>query len=1017
MQQMPWGRWLSLSIIGLLLISPIAASADVAVFTDSLGAGWNDWSWGGISRDFHNTAPVDDGSISMAITYTSAWSGLQLGRLDLLDVTGLDTLRLYVHGGTTGGQQVQVQVGNNQNGAAVMQDITPQANTWTRVDIPLWNLGTPAQVSYIYWFNNTAGAQPALYLDDIAFVASGAPTPTPLPPQPGPTLSIDVGAARHAISPRIYGMNFADETLAAELRLPVRRWGGNATTRYNWQNDTSNHASDWFFENIPNDNSSPAALPDGSSSDQFIDQDRRTGTQTLLTVPLIGWTPRSRAVACGFSVRAYGAQQSTDPWQPDCGNGVAVNGTDIAGNSPADTSVAITPTFVQAWLAHLIGRYGTAAGSGVALFDLDNEPMLWSDTHRDVHPTPNSYDEMRDRTYAYGAAIKAADPNAQTLGPVEWGWTAYFWSALDEAPGGDWWDHPQDRLAHGNVPFVEWYLQQMQAYDAQHGVRILDYLDLHYYPQAAGVALSPAGDATTQALRLRSTRSLWDATYTDESWIGDSVRLLPRMHDWVNSDYPGTKLAVSEYNWGALDHINGALAQADVLGIFGREGLDLATLWAPPTTSQPGAFAFRMYLNYDAAGSAFGDVGVQAVSSDPDRLAIYAAQRSSDSALTVMLINKSTAPLNEQIPVSQFAPAATAPVYRYSADDQTAVTREPDVTVASNAFAITLPASSITLVILAPATASATATASRLSSATPTTPPATGTLSAAPTGTPSATRTGSATATRTGTVTPTRTNTSTLMPTNSATATSTSTRTVTRSTTPTSTRSASPTSTRASTPATATPTRTMPPSLTLTTTPTSVPTSTSTPKNSLGGRIRHYGNGLPVSGVTVDVSGPSHTSAQTDSTGLYGVTGIPSGNWTLTPGNLGVPGDRGSASDAMCVLEAVVGRRLLSAGQHVAADVDGDGLVTVLDAVLILQHAAGRLPRFPVAQQCGSDWAFLPLPTAGNGALDTSPAITTNSCQPGTITQPLVNVASGDDFAAVPFGDCTGSWQPPSGSP
>ena len=271
-----------------------------------------------------------------------------------------------------------------------------------------------------------------------------------------PSLSVDAGADRHPIDPDIYGMNFADEDLATELHLPVRRWGGNATTRYNWQNDTSNHASDWYFENIPNDNPNPGALPDGSSSDQFVDQDRRTGSATLLTMPLIGWTPKSRAVACGFSVAKYAAQQSTDPWNADCGNGVTSGGATITGNDPLDTSVAITPAFVQGWIAHLVARYGTAAAGGVRFYDLDNEPMLWRDTHRDVHPSPTSYDEMRTRTWAYAAAIKAADASAQTLGPVVWGWTAYFWSALDWAPGGAWWNDPQDRLAHGNVPFVDW---------------------------------------------------------------------------------------------------------------------------------------------------------------------------------------------------------------------------------------------------------------------------------------------------------------------------------------------------------------------------------------------------------------------------------------------------------------------------------------------------------------------------------------------------------------------------------
>jgi hypothetical protein len=158
-----------------------------------------------------------------------------------------------------------------------------------------------------------------------------------------------------------------------------------------------------------------------------------------------------------------------------------------------------------------------------------------------------------------------------TLGPVTWGWCAYFYSAADNCGPGT------DYASHGNVPFTPWYLQQMKAYDDAHSLRILDYLDMHYYPQAQGVALSDAGDAATQARRLRSTRSLWDPTYADESWIagvaeGPYVRLIPRMQEWVNAYYPGTKLAITEYNWGALDHINGALAQADVLGIFGARG-------------------------------------------------------------------------------------------------------------------------------------------------------------------------------------------------------------------------------------------------------------------------------------------------------------------------------------------------------------------------------------------------------------------------------------------------------------
>jgi hypothetical protein len=784
--------------IGLLLIcfailgagSAIPAHADVAVYGDALASDWQDWSWGGVTNDFNRTSPVHMGSTSIAVTYTAGWSALQLGDWQELDVSAYDTLRFYVHGGGVGGQTVQVQVGDNNTGTLVSRTIAPAAGTWTQVDVPLADLGSPRVVSYVYWFNATAGSQPTFYLDDVAFVATGVPTPTALPPSAGPALSIDATANRHAISPYIYGMNFAAEDLAAELQLPVRRWGGNATTRYNWQTDTNNHASDWFFENIPNDVANPVALPDGSSSDQFVEQDRRTGTKTLLTVPLIGWTPKDRTRACGFSVGKYGAQQSTDPWMPDCGNGVRANSTQITGNDPLDTSTAITPAFVQSWMGHLMTKYGAASSGGVRLYDLDNEPELWDDTHRDVHPAPTSYDEMRDRAYAYAAAVKATDPGAQTFGPASWGWTAYFWSALDWAPGGAWWNNPQDRLAHGNVPFIDWYLQQLRAYEQQHGARILDYLDLHYYPQASGVSLSPAGGSSTQSLRLRSTRSLWDPTYTDESWIGEPVRLIPRMHDWVNTNYPGTKLAMSEYNWGALDHINGALAEADVLGIFGREGLDLATLWDPPTATQPGAFAFRMFLNYAGARDHFGDVSVAALSTDQTQLSTYAAQDSTSGALTLLIINKTAQALTSAVALAHFNPAPGAQVYRYSAANLGAIVRDADQAVSATGFTATFPPSSITLIVVPPSGG---------------TPPVTNTPAPASTATPTFSRTPTLTPSRTPTALRTATPTSTPTRTLTQTATPTATRTTTPTPTPTRVLTATPTRTRTPTP---TPTRT-----------------------------------------------------------------------------------------------------------------------------------------------------------------------------------------------------------------
>lgn len=541
-----------------------------------------------------------------------------------------------------------------------------------------------------------------------------APSPDPTPdPTVDVTLTVDAAANRAPISDFIYGMNWGNEDFAAELDIPVRRWGGNRTTRYNWQNDMSNTAIDWYFENVRE--SDAANPPDDSATNRFIAQDRRTGAASYLTVPLIGWVSNGNGVACGFSTAKYtytpaphpDGAPSRSPDRPACGNGVIQfkNGNSwepvfYVGNDPLDTSIAVDASFAADWVTHLTGKFGAANSGGVRFYGMDNEPELWNTSHADVHPDGYSYDELAEKTIAHAAAIKAVDPSAQVLGPEYGGWWGYFTSAQDVAAGNN-----ADRLAHGDQEISAWYLQQMAAYEQANGVRLLDYFALHFYPQGDGVMLGSAGDAATQALRLRSVRALWDPTYADESWIagtsdGPAVRLIPRMKAWIDANYPGTKLAISEYNWGGLEHINGALAQADILGIFGREGVDLAAMWDPPAIDQPAAYAFRIYRNYDGLGARFGDVRTQATSSDQARLSIYASQRSSDSSLTVVIVNKHSDSLTASLSVANFDGDAAAQVYRYSTADLNVIVHEADQPLTNNAFSASFPANSITLLVL-----------------------------------------------------------------------------------------------------------------------------------------------------------------------------------------------------------------------------------------------------------------------------------------------------------------------------
>jgi hypothetical protein len=352
----------------------------------------------------------------------------------------------------------------------------------------------------------------------------------------------------------------------------------------------------------------------------------------------------------------------------------------------------IDESWTSDWVKYLVGRFGNAANGGVAIYALDNEPTWWDKMHRDVHPLPFSYDEVTEKGLKVAKAIKAADPTAEVSGPVIDFWLTYFYSKKDIEWFQAHWPNitglPPDRLAHGNVPLIDYYLRAFKAAqdaDPQH-TRFLDYLDLHTYFATEGAMLKPAGTSVQQRAVIDSTRVFWDPTYTDPRFRNPenyaeplAPQMIPRMKRWVSADYPGTKTAITEYNWGAPEHISGAVAQADILGIFGREGLDLGALWGPPDLNQPLMFAFKMFRNYDDKGAGFGDTSLQAASVDQGKLAIYAARRATDRAVTVVVINKTFGDLRTDLQIEHFKAKGQAIVYRYSGADLTAIQALPAV--------------------------------------------------------------------------------------------------------------------------------------------------------------------------------------------------------------------------------------------------------------------------------------------------------------------------------------------------
>jgi hypothetical protein len=596
----------------------------------------------------------------------------------------------------------------------------------------------------------------------------------------GPALTVNVGSPGNSISPDIYGMdtyllhaNAADDAAVAPTNITVDRWGGDSTERYNYQLDVTSSIADWYFENQGGTGGDGWPPVSGVKAfDAVVESNNSKGIKTLGTVPVLGWVAKD-STSCSFPVATYPGQESVDTYR-ECGNGkLAATGNNITGNSPTLTSIAEPPpappaasaattawaeaTWAGGWTEYLVNKFGAGnSGTGVAIYDLDNEPSWWDAEDFDVHPLPFTYDEVTNGGIGTALAIKTVDPTALVSGPVMDYWWDYFYSKKDVESGWNQgpcyqpWSNPVDRKAHGGIPLIEYYLQQFAAAQTTYGMRLLDYLDLHtyfaaQYPTNSGnsLGLNPAGDTGAQKARLNSTRAYWDPTYTDPdtyvapayggfqqpNYITDSnytasctvpaqaPQLIRMMKSWIANDYPGTKTAIDEYNFGGMEAINGALAQADILGIFGREGLDLGAMWPTkdPSEQIPGMMAFAIYRNYDLAndGATFGNTVLPSTSTlsgnDAEgQLAIYGAQRSSDGAITVVVINKTFGDLKSTLSLANFTSSSgSAQAYLYSNANLAAIVGPSAVPVTPPASGsttstianYTFPAQSITLFV------------------------------------------------------------------------------------------------------------------------------------------------------------------------------------------------------------------------------------------------------------------------------------------------------------------------------
>jgi len=429
------------------------------------------------------------------------------------------------------------------------------------------------------------------------------------------------------ISPYIYGVN---EMAPPEMNVTVRRLGGNRTTGYNWETNASSAGADWHHFNDDWFCGGVFKYQDcdrpGATYRHFVEENQAARIDSLVTVQMAGYVAGDKSGTVKEEEKAPGnrwvktSPRKKGPYSltPDLKDGTV---------------------YIDEFVNFLIAKFKKAAEGGVRFYSLDNEPALWASTHPRIHPEKVGYQELVDKSEATASNILRLDPEARIVGPAAYGWQEFL--TLQEAP-----DHKGLNASFGT--FLDFYLEKMALLEKKGGKRLLHILDLHWYPEAQGGGKRiTEGDTSPDSIeaRVQAPRSLWDPGYVEKSWItqwstgGKPIALIPWAKAKIDQRYPGTTLSFTEYDYGAGNHVSGGLAQADVLGIFGDQGVFMSNYWG--ALKPYNQAAFKLYRNYDGAKACFGDTAVSAACEDVAKASLHAAVDSKRvGSLWLVVINK-----------------------------------------------------------------------------------------------------------------------------------------------------------------------------------------------------------------------------------------------------------------------------------------------------------------------------------------------------------------------------------------
>ncbi len=430
------------------------------------------------------------------------------------------------------------------------------------------------------------------------------------------TVTVDMSAEGKAISPYIYGINqYGHQDDYKKVSINAVRQGGNRMTSYNWETNASNAGSDWKFSS--DNNLSNSDRPADCAQVLSAEGQKYGFDYKLTTLQLAGYVA---------------ADMNGTVTEEESAPSARWNKVELVKNAPFDETPDLDDgtVYMDEYVNYIINTLGDSkSATGIQGYSLDNEPALWANTHSRLHPQPVTIAELADKSITMAAAVKKLDPNAEIFGPSLYGYTAYDHLA-DDDNSNEW---EEIKSANNYHWYLDCYLDQMKKASDEAGVRLLDVLDIHYYSESSRVGAED---------RVQSVRTLYEKGFVENSWIGqwcqENVPILPTIKASIDKYYPGTKLGITEYNYGGADDASGVVAQAEALGCYADQEVYFATVWNGSGFILSG---INLYTNYDGKGGCFGDTLIPASTEDVSKASAYAAvNKDDDSTVTVMLTNK-----------------------------------------------------------------------------------------------------------------------------------------------------------------------------------------------------------------------------------------------------------------------------------------------------------------------------------------------------------------------------------------